>query len=272
MNISVVIPTYNRSDFVVQAVRSVIQQSFKPSQIIVVDDGSTDNTRKKIQQNFGSDITYIYIKARNVSAARNVGIRNATGNWIAFLDSDDLWKPTKLYSQQQYVQQHPDYKVCYTDEEWRKNGRWMNQKKIHAKYSGWVFDQCLPRCIISPSSVLIERTVFDKIGFFDENLPACEDYDFWLRVTLHYPVLFIPQKLIVKRAGDWDQLSKQHSLDKYRIIALEKIFHRLGRDEILYEKTKAMLKKKCKIYSTGCRKHDRLDEAEWATQLANKYQ
>jgi glycosyltransferase involved in cell wall biosynthesis len=267
VQISVVIPTFNRSELAVEAVQSVLDQSRPPDEVFVVDDGSTDNTADALLP-FRDRIRYIVQAHAGVSASRNTGIRQTSGDWLAFLDSDDLWQPNKLERQCAELRQDPAMAICYTDEEWRRHGRWLNQSKHHMKMSGWIYQHCLPLCIISPSSVLLHRRVFDRVGLFDENLPACEDYDMWLRATLHFPVLFIKERLIVKRAGPWQQLSMQHSLDKYRIIALVNILQKENleaKDRML---TLAMLREKCRIYSLGCRKHGREQEAEWAEQIA----
>ncbi len=268
MRISVIIPTYNRAEMVVQAVESVLTQTLVPQEVIVIDDGSTDDTLEKLAI-FQNDIRVFHQEQRGVSAARNLGIRRASGEWLAFLDSDDLWKPKKLERQSEELKK-TSYFVCYTDEEWRKNGRWKNQKKIHRKFGGRIYQYCLPLCIISPSSVLLHKSVVDQIGVFDESLPACEDYDYWLRICRCFTVLYIPERLIVKQAGEWEQLSEQHSLDRYRILALQKILaYDLAKKD--YEKTVKELYKKCHIYAAGCEKHHRPRDAAWARQIASHF-
>ena len=266
MRISVILPTYNRAQFIKEALQSVFQQTKTPEEIIVVDDGSTDNT-EQILKPYLKKVRYIKQHNKGVSAARNVGISQAKEEWLAFLDSDDLWKPTKLEQQADAIKKEKYYKFCYTNEEWHRNSKWVNQKKIHQKYSGWIYEKCLPLCIISPSSVLVHKTVFENIGLFDENLPACEDYDLWLRMTQKYPALFIDENLIIKRAGDWDQLSKNHSLDKYRIISLQKVLVSNELEKTLTAKTLAMFKSKCDIYRTGCLKHNKQSELEWLDEM-----
>ncbi len=270
MNVSVIIPTFNRADLVCQAIDSVLSQTEKVDEIFVMDDGSTDDTPARLHA-FGETISIITQSNRGISSARNVGIQSAQCEWLTFLDSDDLWKPTKLEKQKEFLIKNPEYQICYTDEEWRKNDTWVNAKKVHHKVGGWIYDNCLPRCIISASSVLLHRRLFDDFGLFDENLPACEDYDLWLRLSSHIPIGFIPDKLIVKRDGPWEQLSHQHSLDKYRIVALTKKLSQ-NLDPSLEEKTRAMLHTKCSIYVAGCKKYERLEEITWIHKIAAQFE
>lgn len=223
MQISVVIPSFNRREVLSRAVRSVMEQTFSAWELIVVDDGSEDESWKVVQETRDARVNYVYQKHRGVSAARNLGMRLARGDWIAFLDSDDYWQPGKLERQLEALRHRPHYRVIYTDEIWIRRGRRVNPKKIHRKYSGWIYHRCLPLCIISPSSVMLHKSVFDEVGAFDETYPVCEDYELWLRVAARHPVFFLEEPLIVKTGGHSDQLS--HSLwglDRYRVQALIK--------------------------------------------------
>ena len=267
-SISVIITTQNRSTLVKEALLSVLQQTRKADQVILVDDGSVDDTEAVLKSCAGAFVYLRHPLPLGVSAARNRGISASTGKWLAFLDSDDLWMRDKLQRQLAVLRENPVYRICYTDEEWRRDGRWMNQGARHRKVSGWIYSACLPLCIISPSSVLIKRDVLDEIGCFDESFPACEDYDLWLRIACRFPVLFLPERLIIKRAGAWPQLSRQHSLDRYRIRALQNIMTSGVLSVSDLEATHAELGRKCRIYALGCRKHGHLEEAEWAEGVA----
>ena len=261
--ISVIIPTYNRANYITKAINSVLSQSYKDYEIIVVDDGSTDNTCQIIK-NYNTKITYIFQENKGPSAARNLGILHANGKYISFLDSDDIWKKHKLRVQIDTIIKNPDIKINYTQEIWIRNGIRINQKKIHSKHDGWIFEQCLPLCIISPSSVIIHREIFNKTGLFDENLIVCEDYDLWLRISADYPIKYIEKPLIIKYGGHSDQLSHQFwGMDRFRVRALQKILlqHNLS-DE---NRTAAInvLKKKCQILANGCFKRDKIDEGKY---------
>jgi glycosyltransferase involved in cell wall biosynthesis len=223
MKISVIIPTWNRADRLAAALDSVRAQSISPHEIIVVDDGSTDNTRELLTRHY-RDVRYIFQQNSGVSHARNTGIRAASGDWIALLDSDDRWEPGKLARQQAAIRANPGFKLCHSDEIWIRHGNRVNPRKKHAKHGGRIFRHCLPLCVISPSAVMIHRDIFREIGLFDETLPACEDYDLWLRICAVHPVLYVEQPLIVKVGGHADQLSRCYwGMDRFRIQALEKI-------------------------------------------------
>ena len=221
MNISVVIPTYNRVELLKRSIDSVINQTIKPFEIIIVDDGSNDGTEAMIKKNYDS-LKLIKQKNKGASAARNSGIKASSGEWICFLDSDDEWKNDKLEKQITAVANNSDYKFFHSNEIWIKNGKRINQKKKHKKYGGDIFKKCLDMCRISPSSVLIDKNIFEEIGFFNENLVVCEDYELWLRICDKYKVFFIDEPLIIKYGGHQDQLSYSiDSIECHRIKALE---------------------------------------------------
>ena len=268
--VSVIIPTYNRGWILKEAVDSVMAQEYKDFELIVVDDGSTDNT-SDVLAFYGNDVKALFQKNKGVSAARNRGIAEASGQFIAFLDSDDLWLPQKLSTQVEFFNQTPDAWICQTEEIWIRNGIRVNPKKRHKKPSGMIFEPSLELCLVSPSAVMIRRSLFDRVGCFDEALPACEDYDLWLRISCRFPVHLIDRSLIIKRGGHGDQLSSMVGLDKFRIKAIEKIVksNRLSDDQ--YRAAVKTLKEKCEIYATGCRKRGREEEALYYTSLSEKY-
>ena len=261
ISISVIIPTYNRFVALQNALASVYAQTLPPSEVIVVDDGSTDGTAEMVRREY-PDVKLLIQNNQGVSAARNTAIQVAEGDWIALLDSDDEWLPKKLETQMAALEKAPQVLLCHTDEIWIRNGVRVNQMKKHEKRGGHIFEHCLPLCCMSPSSVLIHRHVFDELGLFDEALPACEDYDYWLRFCAKYPVLFIDTPLLKKYGGHEDQLSRKHwGMDRFRIRALEKLLasHVLSAEQVGQVQT--MLYKKAKIYAQGARKRGREKEA-----------
>ena len=269
--VSVIIPTFNRAAFVRQALDSVVAQEYPRLEVLVVDDGSEDHT-PEVVRSFGSQVTLICQSHAGVSAARNRGVAASSGELVAFLDSDDLWLPGKVWAQAELFQKHPSIQACYTDEIWIRRGVRVNARHIHQKHAGWIFVQSLPRCIISPSSIMLRRTLWERLGGFDEQLPACEDYDLWLRLTAVVPVFLLPERLIVKRGGHADQLSRTVPvLDQYRITALEKILA----SPLTQVQQRAVLEhlvQKCSVVAQGARK--RHHEARWAMyhDKAQRYQ
>ncbi len=260
--VSVIIPTFNRGYCLEESIRSVLQQSFADFELIVVDDGSTDNTSELVGQ-FPAVKLIRLEENRGVSFARNRGMAEAEGGCIAFLDSDDLWEKCKLASQVKWMECHPDLQAVYTDEIWIRNGVRVNPMNKHRKYSGDIFRYCLPLCIVSPSSVLLRAKMLSEVGGFDESMQVCEDYDLWLRICSRYPVLYLQDKLIKKYGGHDDQLSRQYwGMDRFRIRALEKMIN----DPVLSENdrmaTVATAINKARILKKGLMKHGREKEAE----------
>ena len=262
MKISVVIPTYNRIALVERAIDSVLRQSIKPFDIIVVDDGSDDGTSEMIQKKYRS-INLVQQQNSGVSAARNNGIKHAKGDWISLLDSDDEWTEKKLENQANRLNKNPDYHFCHTNEIWIRNGVRVNQKKRHQKYGGYIFDKCLDICRISPSSTLFKKNILEHVGWFDTQLPVCEDYDLWLRITADYKILFVDEPLIIKYGGHTDQLSQSvEGIELFRIKSLENL---LANTELSPQKRNlaiTMIIKKLNIYLNGLIKRKKQTEAE----------
>ncbi len=269
--ISVIIPTYNRAAFVLEAVESVYRQTFQDFELIVVDDGSTDGTAE-VLKNYQNHLIYRYQANQGVSSARNLGLQMASGKWVAFLDSDDLWLPRKLETQVRFFSQNPEAVICQTEEIWIRNGRRVNPQKKHRKFSGDIFDPSLLLCLVSPSAVMIQRDLFDQEGCFDETLPACEDYDLWLRISSRFPVYLIDLPLVVKRGGHPDQLSRATpTLDRYRIQALVKLLDSGRLTAGQYESAFEALKNKCRIYGQGCLKRGKKEEGNDYLDLPERY-
>ena len=254
-SVSVIIPSYNRSHLLPRCLDSVIAQDYSPSEIIVVDDGSTDSTRSLLRDSYPG-IKVITQANKGVSAARNAGIRAASGDWLAFLDSDDTWFPGKLDRQVQAIEAAPGSNIAHTDEIWIRNGIRVNPRRKHKKHGGPIFKYCLPLCAISPSSVMIHRRVFDRVGLFDETLPVCEDYDLWLRISARMPVLFIREPLITKYGGHDDQLSTRYrGMDRYRIRSIDRVLNEVELEPSDRSAAIAAMVGKIRIYLNGARKH-----------------
>ena len=222
MNFSVIIPVYNRPKLIQRAINSVINQSKSAQEIIIINDGSIDQT-KSVLAKYQNDLIVVDQPNLGVSAARNTGIRLAKNEWLAFLDSDDEWHKDKLLKAEEFHHKNPQYKIFQTDEIWIRNNRRVNPKIKHKKYGGWIFKQSLPLCIVSPSAVVIHEDIFSDVGLFDEKFLVCEDYDLWLRIARKYPIGLDDFKGLIKYGGHHDQLSRKYwGMDHFRIMAMEK--------------------------------------------------
>jgi len=254
-SVSVVMPVFNRVHTLARALDSVQKQIHAVHEIIVVDDGSTDGVGPFIQQQYPA-VRLITQARQGVSAARNRGIRAAEGRWIALLDSDDAWAPQKIARQLAALAAEPLAPLCHTNEIWIRRGRRVNPMKKHEKRGGWIFQDCLPRCVISPSSVLIDKQIFETVGYFDADLPVCEDYDLWLRICAAHPTAFVDAPLTVKTGGHADQLSRQYwGMDRFRVRALDKILRAGVLSKQNEVASQAMLHEKCRVLLKGAIKH-----------------
>ncbi len=156
-----------------------------------------------------------------------------------------------------------DARIAHTDEIWVRGGRRVNQMRKHAKKGGYIYRDCLPLCVISPSSVMIHRSLFDEVGLFDEDLPVCEDYDLWLRICARERVEYVPEFLIRKIGGHADQLSRRYwGMDRFRIKAMEKMLDSGNLSEEDRGATLEMLIHKAGIYLQGARKRGRAEDVE----------
>ena len=267
--VSVIIPTYNRRFMTLEALNSVLKQTYRNLEVIVVDDASTDSTPDIQNRIYDERFKYIrHPKNKGVSATRNTGIKESHGEYISFLDSDDIWFKKKLEIQMDRILQEKKEGIYYTNERWVRNGKFLNQKKKHKKTSGWLFDRFLPLCLASISTVVLHKKIIDKIGLFDENLQAAEDYDFFIRGSIIYPFYFIDRPLVTKRGGHPDQLTRKlPALDQYRIRSLYKIYFFDGlldaKRNLVFEE----LSNKCRILGNGCFKRNKKEPANFFISL-----
>ncbi len=267
-SVSVIIPTYNRPAFLREALASVLAQTYQASEIIVVDDGSTpaarDATRQVVEEYARArsrPIRYLFQPNQGVSAARNRGVAASQGGLLAFLDSDDIWQPEKLVRQVAFFEAQPRAHICQTEETWIRHGVRVNPHNKHRKPHGDIFVRSLARCLVSPSSVMLRRELFERVGGFDTQLPACEDYDLWLRISVQEPVHLLDTPLVLKRGGHADQLSHQFwGMDRFRVVALRKLLDS-GRLSVRQRNaTIRMLHKKCRILANGALKRGKSAE------------
>ncbi|MBT8435232.1 MAG: glycosyltransferase [Gammaproteobacteria bacterium] len=255
MQISVVIPSYNRRHTLERALRSVFEQTSAVDEIILVDDGSSDGSSDMVERRFPR-VKVLRQPNLGVSAARNRGIAAARCEWIALLDSDDSWMPRKIELIRNAWQQHPEFVLYHSDEIWVRRGVRVNPKLKHRKSGGWIFESCLPLCAISPSASVISKSTLQSLGMFDEKLPACEDYDLWLRMCHQFPVHYIDKALITKYGGHDDQLSQRYpAMDRFRIRALHRLLTTATLQTDYYRAAEAVLLDKLDILINGATRH-----------------
>jgi glycosyltransferase involved in cell wall biosynthesis len=272
---SVIIPTFNRAHVLKRSIDSVLKQSYQNFELIIVDDHSTDDTQELIK-NYQDQLTSFQTSGdinQGVSKARNLGIKNARGKYIAFLDSDDEWLPEKLKLQYDYFQNHPHIRIVHGEEVWVRNGKRVNPKKIHQKGGGHQFHRCLELCLISPSTVVLEKGLLHQMGGFREDFIVCEDYDLWLKITAENEVGFIQDPLIIKYGGHDDQLSAQYkAMDYYRVKSIDWILDQNKIDSLNFDKAKEVLQKKCKILLKGYQKHKNLKDYHEVLAILKKWE
>jgi glycosyltransferase involved in cell wall biosynthesis len=283
LEVSVIIPTYNRRAMVREAVASVLAQREVDCELIVIDDGSSDGTAEELALIAALDapaagvaMSMQYQPNRGVSAARNTGVRAARADLVAFLDSDDLWAPDKLKHQVSFMRNNPACQIAQTGELWMRGGRRVNPSRRHQKRSGNIFRDSLRTCLISPSAVIMRTALFRAMGGFDESLIAAEDYDLWLRISRDYPVGLIDKALVIRRAGHQGQLSAEvPALDRFRIMTLLKLLASptspTEPPACAHEYRRAIcevLTEKCRIYAKGLSRRGQASIADAVLQLA----
>ncbi len=274
--VSVVIPTYNRALFLKRAIDSVRRQTLACREIIVVNDGSTDNTLEllgEMESVNGVPLVVINTSNKGVASARNTGIENAKCDYIAFLDSDDHWHKRKIENQFTAFSKNDGFQISHTKEKWLRRGKHLNQKKIHIPRHGDIFSHCLQLCAVGMSTVMVNKSLFQEVGMFDESLRCCEDYDLWLRVSCRYPFLLVDAPLTVKEGGREDQLSYIHRLgmDEKRIYSIRKILDGGVLDKSQYHQATEALRNKTTIFAQGCIKHGRVEVVERYLRMIDEY-
>jgi glycosyltransferase involved in cell wall biosynthesis len=211
--VSVIIPTYNSADFLMEAIESVLDQTWGDFEIIVVDDGSTDGTSERVRR-YDDKVRYFYKKNGGPSSARNMGVKQARGGYVAFLDSDDVWEPEKLRVQMHVVSEHPENKLVCTDSA-LMGRRGTREGKLKRDLMGNLFPILYSNSFIRTSTVVMAKACFQTVGFFDERYRSAEDYDLWLRVAKRYPIAYIKQPLVRYRKHEdnvsLDKITLRHN-------------------------------------------------------------
>jgi len=272
--IAVIIPTHNRAALLERAVQSVLDQTLRDFELVVVDDGSTDGTAElSILKNADPRLRYVKLpENRGVSVARNAGVKATSAPWLAFLDSDDEWLPEKLKKQVRWTEHRPDIHIVQTREIWIRRDKRVNPPRTHEKFEGDLFAASLERCMITPSSAMLRRTLFEKMGGFNESFQACEDYDLWLRVTCRCPVGLVDEYLLKRYGGHADQLSATVPvLDRFRIQSVIDLLT----SNVLTEEQRVLVRKnllkRAHIVAQGYKKHGKTEEYERYQKIIAQY-
>jgi glycosyltransferase involved in cell wall biosynthesis len=239
--VSVIIPAFNASQFIAQAIESVLDQTFTDRELIVVDDGSTDDTASIVMR-YGDKLRYIYQKNQGLSSARNTGIDRAEGELIALLDADDFWDREKLTYQVALCDSSPDIGVVYTALKVVDNdGHEIEERRCLLR--GQLFSSFLNENCVAPSSSMIKRECFEKVGTFDESLSASEDWDLWLRIAPHYLFDFVDLPLTFYRIHPGSMHKDLALMERNVFQVLDKLFKREALNQEVWQRRGEILSK-----------------------------
>jgi len=275
--VSVIIPVFNRYPLLQEAAASVLAQSHLDFELVIVDDGSEDETAELTggTDGFFRDVRVkiIHVKHSGMPGlVRNIGAGAAQGSYLAFLDSDDLWEQDKLKLQAAFFQDNPDLRICHTRERWIRKGKEISQAGQKHRREGMIFQDALEKCIIGPSTVMMERSLFQETRGFREDLEIAEDYEYWLRITPFHEIGYIDLPLIEKRAGHGGQLSEKYGhIEYFRIQGLKDLVDRNYFPEEQQTSARQELARKCGIYAAGCEKRGKKEDAAEYSALQRKY-
>ncbi len=270
--VSAVVPVADRPQLLADALRSICSGSMKPRELIVVLNAKTPGRaadRQAAETVFsensaaGIELHLIECEDTGPGPARNAGVAAARQDWLAFLDSDDLWAPDKLRRQWRYLRQRPYLQAAHTAERWIKDGRELNQPAHLRPHTGRFLTASFSHCLISCSSFILRRELFAALNGFDPAFRVCEDFELWLRLLVRHPVGLLREALTIKRAGDWPQESRRfHSLDALRIRAILKLV-RNAKSQLKPQElaaARAACESKLAILKQGARRRDRAAE------------
>jgi len=221
--VSVVIPTYNSAALVREAIQSALNQTYSDFEVIVVDDGSRDNT-ESVVRSFGDKVCYVKQDNRGAGAARNHGIIRSQGKYVAFLDADDLWLPGKLAEQIPLLDRDPEIGLVYSDwavvaEKGKAEPSYLTNRPA---VSGYVFDELVQWGFILTSGTVVRRSCLDDVGCFDESLSIAQDFDLWIRICYRWKIALVNKPLVIKRNRDGNLSSNLLKTAAERIVLFEK--------------------------------------------------
>lgn len=268
--VSVIIPVYNRPVLLEQALFSVQEQTFSDYEVIVADDGSD---APLLAGNIALEIPFRHLKLPHCGrpgAVRNAAVQEARGRYIAFLDSDDSWQPEKLALQLDAIKAS-DCRWSHTRETWLRGDTIVSQRKQRHKREGDIFEDALVKCIVGPSTLLMERSLFIETDGFDSDLEVAEDYEYWLRVLDNNPIQYVDRELTIKQAGDWDQLSAKYGqIEIFRLLGLVNLLINRSLSDSRMELASESFVKKLAIFINGAKKRNRMEIAAPLDSILSK--
>ncbi|MDB5049099.1 MAG: glycosyl transferase [Fibrobacteres bacterium] len=270
--VTVVIPTFDRASVLPRAVDSVLAQQGADFEVLVADDGSADDTDQVLAR-YAADprVRILKLPHGGVCRARNAAVAASDTPLIAFLDSDDEWLPGKLAAQIGLLEASGG-EICQTEEIWIRNGTRVNPPAHYVKREGDIFALSLKYCMITPSSVLMTRKLFDRSGGFNPEFPACEDYELWLRITHRHAVGLIPKPMMIRYGGHADQLSTRFpAQDRFRIRGIALLLDGNALGPAHRALAVEALEEKLGIYQAGCEKRGKEEEAAWCRGIRSRY-
>jgi glycosyltransferase involved in cell wall biosynthesis len=266
--VSVIIPAFDRAAVLPRAIDSALAQAGPSLEIVVADDGSGDAT-PEILSRYARDprVRALRLAHGGVSRARNAAVAEARAPLLAFLDSDDEWLPGKLAAQCALLR-GTGLSICQTEEIWIRNGLRVNPPAHYVKRGGDLFAPSLRHCMLTPSSTVMTRALYESAGGFDPDFPACEDFEFWLRIVPDHEVGLVPKPYMVRYGGHADQLSMRYpAQDRFRIRALALMLERNGISADRRPMVLEALEEKLGIYETGCRKRGNEQGLAWCAAV-----